>query len=58
MENSHIMHVDFVSSKHTEETCTICVWSGNEDIVCGNETDNFIEELFKSLLDNYQKRSK
>ena len=49
------MHVNFISSKDTEETRTIYVWSDNESIVLGNETDSVIKELFESILDNYQK---
>ena len=33
------MHVNFVSSKDTGETCTIYAWSDNEEIRSGNETD-------------------
>ena len=49
------MHVNFVSSKDTGETRTIFVWSDNEEIRSGNETDDIINELFKSFLNNYQK---
>ena len=49
------MRVNFISSKDTEETHTIYVWSDNESIMLGNETDNIIKELFESILDNYQK---
>ena len=49
------MHVNFISSKDTGETCTIFVWSDNEEIRSGNETDDIIKELFKSFLNNYQK---
>ena len=49
------MHVNFISSKDTGETRTICVWSDNEKIRSGNETDDIIKELFKSFLNNYQK---
>ena len=33
---------NFISSKDTEETCTIYVWSDNENIKWSNETDNII----------------
>ena len=49
------MHVNFISSKDTGETRTIYVWSDNEEIRLGNETDDIIKELFKSFLNNYQK---
>ena len=49
------MHVNFVSSKDTGEIRTIYVWSDNEEIRQGNETDDIIKELFKYFLNNYQK---
>ena len=49
------MHANFISSKDTGETRTIYVWSDNEEIRSGNETDAFIKGLFKSFLNNYQK---
>ena len=48
------IHVNFISSKDTRETGTIHVWSNNEEIRLGNETDDIIKELFKSFLNNYQ----
>ena len=50
------MHVNFNSSKDTGETRTIYVLSDNTKIMWGNETDNIIEELFKSFLDRYKKQ--
>ena len=47
------MHVNFTSSKDIGETCTIYVWSDNKKIIWGSDTDNIIEELFESFLDNY-----
>ena len=49
------MHVNFVSSKDTGETRTIFVWSDNEEIRSGNETDDIIKGLLNSFLNNYQK---
>ena len=49
------VHINFISSKVTGETCTIFLWSDNEEIQSGNEADDIIEELFKSFLNNYQK---
>ena len=43
------MHGNFISSRDTRETCSIFVWSDNEEMRLGNETDNIIEELFKSF---------
>ena len=39
------MHVNFVSSNDTGETRTIFVWSDNEEIRLGNETDDIIKGL-------------
>ena len=49
------MHVNFISSKDTGETCTIFVWSDNEEIRLGNETDDIVKGLLNSFLNNYQK---
>ena len=49
------MHVNFVSSKNTGETRTIFVWSDNEEVMSGNETDDIIKGLLNSFLSNYQK---
>ena len=48
------MHVNFVSSNDTGETRTIFVWSDNEEIRLGNETDDIIKRLLNSFLTNYQ----
>ena len=48
------MHVNFISSNDTGETHTISVWSDNEEIGLGNETDDTIKGLFDSFLTNYQ----
>ena len=50
------MHVNFVSSNDTGETGTIFVWSDNEEISLGNETDDIIKGLINSFLNNYQKK--
>ena len=49
------MHVNFISSTDTGETRTIFVWSNNEEIRSGNETDDIINGLLNSFLNNYQK---
>ena len=46
------MRVNFISSKDTGET--IYVWSCNESIMWGSDTDDSIRELFRSFLHNYQ----
>ena len=49
------MHVIFISSNDTEETRTLFVWSDNEEIRLGNETDDIIKGLLNSFLKYYQK---
>ena len=49
------MHVNFVSSNDTGEIRTIFVWSDNEEIRSGNETDDIVKGLLNSFLNNYQK---
>ena len=49
------MHTIFVSSNDTGETRTIFVWSDNEEIRLGNETDDTIKCILNSFLNNYQK---
>ena len=49
------MHVNFISSNDTAEIRTIFVWSNNEEIRLGNETDDIIKGLINSFLNNYQK---
>ena len=50
------MHVNFISSKDTGETCTIYVWSNNKSIMWGS--DDIIRELFRSFLHNHQEELK
>ena len=49
------MHSNFISSKDSEETRKMHIKSENIEIMMSNETDEIIEELFESLLQNYQK---
>ena len=49
------IHVNFVSSNDTGKIRIIFVWSDNEEIRSGNETDDIIKGLFNSFLNNYQK---
>ena len=53
MENL-INNVNFISSKHSDETHTMHTKSNNIEIMMGNETDEVIKELFKSHLQKYQ----
>ena len=50
------MRVKFISYKDTGETRTIYVLIVNAKIMWGNETNDIINQLFKSFLDNYQKK--
>ena len=52
------MGVNFISSNDTGEIRTFFVWSDNEEIRSGNETDGIIKKLFKSFLTNYQNEEK
>ena len=47
------MHAIFISSKDSGEARTIYVWSNNESIIWGSDTDNAITELSESFLNNY-----
>ena len=49
------MHINFISSEDTRETRIIYAWSDNAEVMMGNKTNDIINELFKSFLDNYQK---
>ena len=48
------MQINFISSKDSDETRTMDTKSDNIEIMMGNETDEIIEKLFKSLLQKYQ----
>ena len=48
------MQINFISSKDFEEACTKHAKSDNMEIMMGIETDDFIKELFESLLQRYQ----
>ena len=49
------MSFNFISSIDSDETLHLCAKSSNIEITMGNETDEIIEKLFESLLQNYQK---
>ena len=51
------MSINFISSKDSDETCNMHTKSNNIEIMVGSETDEIIKELFKSLLQRYQKVS-
>ena len=48
------MTINFISSKDSEETCTMHTKRNNVEIMIGCETDEIIEELFKKFLQKYQ----
>ena len=48
------MAISFMSFKDFNGTRTIRTKSDNKEIMIGNETDEIIEELFKSFLERYQ----
>ena len=61
MENSgkyECKCVNVISSNDTGEICTFFVWSDNDEIRSGNETDDVIIRLIKSFLTNYQNEEK
>ena len=51
--NGKLLAIKFVSSKDFKETRIMYTNSDNIDIMIGNETDEIIEKLFKSLLERY-----
>ena len=48
------MAINFISSKDSDETRTMHAKSNNVEIMMGSETNEIIEELFKSFLQRYQ----
>ena len=52
------MHVNFIFSKDTGETCIYYIWSDNVSIIQGENTNDIIREIFNSFLNNYQKELK
>ena len=49
------MQINFISHKDSKETLTMYTKSCNIEIMEGGKTDEIIEEIFGSLLQNYQK---
>ena len=52
------MHVNFISSTDTGESCIYYVWSDNVSIMQGGNTNAIIREIFRSFLHNYQQELK
>ena len=50
------MQINFISSKDSRETRTMHTKSRNIEIMMGSETNDIIEELSESFLQNYQER--
>ena len=48
------MIISFISSKESDEICTMHTKSNNIEIMMGNEPDEIIEEPFESLLQKDQ----
>ena len=48
-----IMSIIFISSKESDETCYMRTKSDNIEIIVGSETNDIIEDLHESLLQNY-----
>ena len=49
------MTINFMSCKDSEKTRNMGIKSHNAEIMMDNETEEYIKELFKCLLQNYQK---
>ena len=50
------MEVSSISSKDSDETHAMYTKKDNMEIMISYKTDKIIEELYKSLLQRYQKR--
>ena len=46
--------INFISSKDSNETCTMHSKSDNIEIMIGNKTDEIIKKLFESFFQRYQ----
>ena len=49
------MRINFISLKDSKETRNTHTKSRNTEVMLGNETNDIIEELLKSLLQSYKK---
>ena len=54
MKISLTVIINFISSKDSDEICTIHAKSNNLEFMMGNGTNEIIKELFESLLQKYQ----
>ena len=48
------MSINFISSKHSDETRNMHIKSDSIEVMIGSETDDIIDERFKFLLQKYQ----
>ena len=48
------MSINFILSNGSDEICNMHAKSDNIEIMLGSETDEIIDELFKSILQKYQ----
>ena len=48
------MAINFIYSKDSDENRTMHTKSNNVEMIMGSETDEIIENLFESFLQNYQ----
>ena len=48
------MAINFISSKDSDETRTMHTKNNNVEIMVGSETNEIIQDLFKSFLQKYQ----
>ena len=49
------MSINFISSNGSDETRNMHTKSDNIEIMMGSETDEIIDELFETILQNHQK---
>ena len=49
------IQVNFICSKDNGETCVIRIWSDNAEIMLGSKTDDIINRLIDSILQDHQK---
>ena len=52
------MTINFISSKDSDETCTMHAKSNNVESMMGSETVEIIEEIFKSFFAKISRRAR
>ena len=48
------MAINFISSKDSDETRTMHTKNNNVEIMVGSETNEIVQDFFKSFLQKYQ----